>query len=597
MADAVGSSEKIAEEEVLSLSPTNQRDTLENFARLRLRLKLGFLVAFFVPLGALYSYFHFQFNSTLKETGKLHLASLAESQGNTIDLFLQERVANLFGLLHGSEFSTQPSQQDMDRHLRQLRQTSDAFIDVGVCDPGGVQIGYAGPFQYLRGKDYGSEDWFLSVIEQDRVYHISDIYLGFRDKPHFTIVVKQLIDENACIMRATLDPDKFFTFLRNISRGYGVDSALVNKEGCYQVVDPQRGELLGESEYTPPEAEGSGVEEVATNDYSILVAYIWLKETPWVLIVRQPLSIAYADMYHMRKIVMAGIALIMATLGFSTWMTADRLLKRAQSTAEAREKLQSELIHASKLAAVGELAAGIAHEINNPLAIIGATSGVVRDLFDPQFNLKWTPAMIREELSNIDSAVSRAREITRKLLDFSRRSPERLVPTNVNQILDGVVDGLKEREFQISDIKLVRDYDLALPEIMLDPDQITQVFLNLINNAGDAIDGPGTVTLCTRRDGDSIRVIVTDTGTGMTSEAMRKAFLPFYTTKEVGKGTGLGLSISLTIVESMMGRIEIQSMPGAGSAFAVVLPITESEQVGNEQVGNEQVGNEQVGNE
>jgi two-component system, NtrC family, sensor kinase len=582
MADVVGNTEKIAKKEGRSLSLTSQRNTLENFARLRLRLKLGFLAAFFVPLGALYSYFHFQFNSTLKETGKLHLASLAESQGNTIDLFLQERVANLFGLFHGSEFSTQPSQQDMDRHLRQLRQTSDAFIDVGVCDPGGVQIGYAGPFQYLRGKDYGGEDWFLSVIEQEPVYHISDIYLGFRDKPHFTIAVKQVIDENACIVRATLDPDKFFTFLRNISRGYGVDSALVNREGYYQVVDPHRGELLGRSEYMPPGTEGYGAEEVTTNGNSTLVAHIWLKETPWVLIVRQPLGVAYADMYRARKIIMASIALIVAVLGFLTWMTTDRLLKRAQATAEAREELQSELIHASKLASLGELAAGIAHEINNPLAIIGATNGVIRDLFDPQFDLEWSPETIREELSHIDSAVSRAREITQKLLDFARKSPQRLAFTNVNQILDNVVSGLKEREFHVSNITLVRDYDLYLPEVKLDPDQITQVFLNLINNAGDAIDGPGTITLCTRRDGASIRVTITDTGSGMTSDVVQNLFLPFYTTKEVGKGTGLGLSISLTIVESIGGRIEVQSMPGAGSVFTVVLPITESEQGGNE---------------
>ena len=196
--------------------------------------------------------------------------------------------------------------------------------------------------------------------------------------------------------------------------------------------------------------------------------------------------------------------------------------------------------------------------------------------------MQWTPETIREELANIDSAVFKARGITQTLLKFSRKSAPRLVPGNLNGILDEVVGGLKEQEFQVSNIELVRDYDHDLPEILLDPDQMSQVFLNLINNAGDAIDGSGSITLSTRRNAGSIRVTVTDTGAGMNSEVMQQVFLPFYTTKEVGKGTGLGLSVSSSIVESFGGRIEVQSMPGAGSSFTVVLPGNQPETVENE---------------
>jgi two-component system NtrC family sensor kinase len=488
-------------------------------------------------------------------------------------------VVNIFSLFRDSQFTVEPSQQDMDRYLRTLRQTSDAFVDVGFCNPEGVQVGYAGPFPYLCGKDYSAEPWFVDVLEANGNYHISNIYLGFRNKPHFTIAVKQLLDSKPYVMRATLDPDKFYMFLRNISREKGLDSALINKEGFYQLVDPDRGQLLQKTDYLPPATEGTGVEEIQTDGDSVLVAHAWLRETPWVLVVRQPLSIAYSQMYRARKIMMASTAVIVVIILLGVWVITERLLQRGQATAEARERLQVELIHASKLASIGELAAGIAHEINNPLAIIGATSGVIRDLFDPQFNLQWTPDTIREELSTIDSAVARARGITQKLLNFSRKSPQRLVPTNVSKLLDEVVGGLKEREFQISNITLVRDYDPDLPDVMLDPDQISQVFLNLINNAGDAIEGSGTIHLSTRRDGRSIRVTVADDGVGMTSEVMQRIFLPFYTTKEVGKGTGLGLSVSLSIVESMGGRIEVQSVPGAGSSFTVVLPIHEAEEV------------------
>jgi two-component system NtrC family sensor kinase len=270
-----------------------------------------------------------------------------------------------------------------------------------------------------------------------------------------------------------------------------------------------------------------------------------------------------------------GTALTVAILGLLIWKITDRLLVRAQMIAKAREELHVQLLHASKLASVGELVAGIAHEINNPLAIISATSGVIQDLFDPEFNIEWTPETVRNELSIIDSAVLRARGITHKLLDFSRKNPPTLVPGNVNRILDNVVEGLKEQEFQIADIELVRHYSMDMPDILMDPDQMSQVFLNLVNNAGDAVDRGGTITLTTRHDDEYVRVSVTDTGQGMTSEQMEKIFTPFYTSKEVGKGTGLGLSVSLSIVESMGGKIEVQSIPGTGSSFTIILPIKE----------------------
>ena len=580
MADAIGSTENSRPD---AGDPQGSDTAAERHsARVRLRIRLAFLAAFLVLPVALSAYFYVQFDSTLKESGKLHLAALAESQRNTIDLFLQERVVNIFSLFHGAQFDVAPSQDVMDRFLQALRQTSDAFIDVGFCEPTGVQIGYAGPFGYLHGKDYSSEDWFVAAMEQGRDYYISDIYLGFRNAPHFTIAVKQLIDAKPYVMRATLDPDKFYMFLRTISRGKGVDSALINKKGQYQIVDPARGQLLAESRYVPARFDGEyGVEERQLDGDSVLVAYVWLKETPWALVIRQPLRIAYAQTYQTGRALIASTAVIMVIVGISIWVITDRLIRRAQTASKAKEELRTQLVHASKLASVGELAAGIAHEINNPLAIIGATTGVLRDLFDPEFDLEWTPDRIRGELATIDSAVFKARGITQTLLRFSRKNPPKLTASSVNNILEQVVGSLKERQLELSEIEVVRDYDPRLPNVMLDPDQIGQVFLNLINNAGDAIEGSGTITLATRHENGIVRVTVSDTGVGMTHEVMQNIFLPFFTTKEVGKGTGLGLSVSSSIVESMGGRIEVQSMPGAGSSFTVILPVSGSEHTSN----------------
>jgi len=569
-------------------SPSDRYDVLDKttntrayFKQLRLRFRIGLLMSFMVPLAALSVYFHFQFNFTLKETAKLNLTVISESQRNTVDLFLQERVVNIFSLFHSQEFSLTPSRQTMQNYLQNLRRVSDAFIDVGFLDAGGIQIGYAGPFPYLQDKDYASEKWFTNLMHQDRDHIISDIYLGFRNKPHFTIAVRQLIDGKPYVMRSTLDPDKFYMFLRTINQGKGVDSALINNEGSYQLVDPDRGGLSGLSDFIPSNITGSGVHEIKKNGDSILAAYAWLKEVPWALIVREPLNIAHAQIYQARRIIIFGSVLIIVAIAMAIWFTTGRLIKKAQTGAEKHEELQLQFLHASKLASVGELATGVAHEINNPLAIIMASSGVIRDMLDPEFDLEGSPENIRKELDNVDAAILRAGGITRQLLDYGRKHPPQPVPCNLNQILDEVMGGFKEREFEVANIEIIRNYSPDLPKILVDPDQIRQVFLNLINNAGDAITGSGTITISTASDEKGIRVTVTDSGCGMTFDQKKKIFTPFFTNKEAGKGTGLGLSVSLSIVKSMDGLIDVQSLPGAGSAFTVLLPIAKTERGGN----------------
>jgi len=555
------------------------QDTKAYFRQLKLRLRIGFLIAFVVPFVALSVYFHFQFTFTLKESAKLNLIAISESQRNTVDLFLQERVVNIFSQFQSKEFSLTPSRYTMENYLQNLRRVSDAFIDVGFLDEKGIQIGYAGPFPFLQDKNYTDEKWFTTLMNQDRNHFISDIYLGFRNKPHFTIAVKQIIDGNLYVMRSTLDPDKFYMFLRTINHSKGVDSALINDEGIYQIVDLDRGKLFELSDFQLSNKTGTGVQEIKKNGAPILVAYAWLEETPWALIVRAPLNISHGPMYRARQIIIASITLVIVIIAMVIWFTTNNLIKKAQNEAENREELQRQLLHASKLASVGELATGVAHEINNPLAIVIATTGVIRDMLNPEFDLDARPENILKELETIDTAVFRARAITRQLLDYGRKNPPRPVACNLNQLLDDVMSGFKQRALEVENIKIKKQYDPELPFVIADPDQIRQVFLNLINNAGDAISGSGTITITTSGEGEHVRVTIVDTGRGMTAEQMKKIFDPFYTTKQAGKGTGLGLSVSMSIVKSMGGSIDVQSMPGAGSSFAVSLPIDITERV------------------
>ncbi|MDY6825312.1 MAG: ATP-binding protein [Thermodesulfobacteriota bacterium] len=556
-------------------------DTAHYFARLKRRTLAAMLVAFLAPLVLLSFYFHFQFHQTLKHSGQQQLLLLAESQRNTIDLFLQERVVNILNLFHDPGFTTTPSRQKMTSKLQNLKDTSDAFVDVGFFDRSGRQIGYAGPYPYLQGKDYSTEQWFQTLMQQPGDYYISDIYMGFRNKPHFTIAVRQRMEGQQWVMRATLDPDKFYLFLRTIGRKKGVNSFIINKKGEFQVVDPAYGSVLDQSAFEPPKTEGAGVVSVKTNGDTELAGYAWLKEAPWALVVKQPLRIAYAKMYTTRRFIAIGTALSALLLFALVVVVTNRLMQKAERVEASRQELKSQLFHASKLASLGELAAGVAHEINNPLAIISAQCVVIRDLFDPEYggSADVSPALkqeVSQEIDIVDDAVSRATTVTQKLLSSARKSKATLVPSNVNTVLDNVIDGFMERELEVANINLVKDYAADMPDVLVDRDQIQQVFQNLINNAWDAIGGDGTITLKTAVNGENVTVTVTDTGCGMSHEDMGKIFLPFFTTKETGKGTGLGLAISLSIVEAMGGTINVQSMPGAGSSFIVTLPVATS---------------------
>ena len=306
----------------------------------------------------------------------------------------------------------------------------------------------------MQDKNYADEDWFKALMTNDRNHFISDIYLGFRNKPHFTIAVKQIIDGHAYVMRSTLDPDKFYLFMRTMSQEKGIDSALISHQGVYQLVDPTHGNILEMSDFKPSTEMGSGAQEIELNNAPALIAYAWLKETPWALIVRQPLSISHGKMLRARQIIIAGTVLFFIVIALAVWFSTSAFIKKAQINAERREQLQLQLLHASKLASVGELATGVAHEINNPLAIVIATTGVVRDMLNPEFEMDSSPEHILKELDTIDAAVLRARTITRQLLNFGRKNPVQPVPCNLNHLIDDVMSGFKQRSLEVENIKI-----------------------------------------------------------------------------------------------------------------------------------------------
>ena len=243
-----------------------------------------------------------------------------------------------------------------------------------------------------------------------------------------------------------------------------------------------------------------------------------------------------------------------------------RLYQGVKQQMAELEQTQAQLVQSTKLAAIGELAANIAHEINNPLTtVLGFASFIAERLpaDDPT----------REELGLIQEEASRARDIVRDLLQFSRQRDFMPEPSDVNVVLEQVV-GMVRRQGGLNTVTVSEAYAADLPMVEMDVPRIKQVFLNIINNAIYAMKDGGALTIRTALDGDTLRIAFEDAGPGIPAEVLGRIFDPFFTTKPEVSGTGLGLSVSLGIVQSHGGTIDVTSAVGAGTTFTVTLPIT-----------------------
>lgn len=236
-----------------------------------------------------------------------------------------------------------------------------------------------------------------------------------------------------------------------------------------------------------------------------------------------------------------------------------------QQAEEERARLQKQLMHADRLATIGQLAAGVAHELNEPLSsILGFAQLLKRDVALPDSG--------REDIEKIVTASLHAREIIKKLLLFARQTPTFRGPVNLNQVIVGAID-LFRHHFEKEGIELACSLCPEMPLLAGDAGQLTQVLVNLVVNAVQAMPDGGRLLVRTQVHDGHVICIVEDTGVGMTEEVQNRLFLPFFTTKEVNQGTGLGLPVVHGIVTAHGGTIEVTSAPGAGTTFTIRLPI------------------------
>lgn len=236
-----------------------------------------------------------------------------------------------------------------------------------------------------------------------------------------------------------------------------------------------------------------------------------------------------------------------------------------------KEQTQNQILQSEKLASLGRLASGIAHEINNPLtAILTYSSLLLEDLKDTDFE---------EDLRVIIKETFRCRDIVRNILDFARSTKPDIKRTNINNLINEVLLIL-EKHVNFHNIVINKELDPDVPDMYIDENQFKSVINNLAMNAADAMPQGGTLTVKTLYNlhNDSITIIVSDTGTGIKEEHLDKIFDPFFTTKEQGKGTGLGLAVTYGIIKRYYGNIDVQSEIGKGTIFTITFPLAKNKE-------------------
>jgi len=526
------------------------------------------LAPLFLLGGTLYYQFALMYEDKIEE----QIRYRATAQAEAVDLFLTERTAILAAMADTHDFNTMANERTLSHIFHVMNTRAGAFVDLGVIDNAGQHLAYVGPYD-LRGLNYYQQPWFAEVVSKG--VYISDVYMGFRRLPHFIIAVRRQENENIWILRATIDPNIFGGIVRSAQVGRTGDAYIINREGTYQTRPRFQGEILTTSTLDTRifGRKTTTLGQENEKGKKVLHAGAWLNQDKWLLVIRQEASEEMTGLLATRNvevaIILAGVLAIVFTTIFTARLTVNRL---RQSDARMNE-LNARLVQSDKLAALGKMAAGVAHEINNPLAVIIQKTGWMEDLLTEE-DLQQTKNLeeFKTSLRKIEEHVERARKVVHNMLGYARRMEPRLENVDINDTVKQTI-ALLENYARINNIEIHTSLASDLPVIASDQAQLQQVFLNLLTNAIDAIEKNGRIEVVSKKADGRIQVDVTDNGPGIPLDQQKRVFEPFYTTKQTSKGTGLGLWVSYDIVERMGGSITVKSQVGEGTTFTVSIPV------------------------
>jgi len=553
-----------------TLSFSDQGEAPLRYKVLRRNMIIIMALVTLVPLFLMALINYHEYQKALKNEIIVPLGTLVNKTKHSFELFLTERLSAVSFIASAYSFKDLSDQQMLNRIFRVMKQEFGGFVDLGLIDDSGVQVSYVGPYK-LKGKIYKDHDWFHEVSV--RGSHISDVFMGYRKFPHFIIAVQnESSTGERWILRATIDTEMFNNLITSMGFGPAGDAFIINRSGVFQTSSRFYGNVLEKFPLPlPPISYASNVlEMVDPKGRDILLAYAYFGSPSFILALVKPRSEVLKSWYTLKSEIFFIFVASVVIIFLVVFKLTEVLVKRIEESDMRQQITYREIEHTNKLASVGRLAAGVAHEINNPLAIINEKSGLMEDLIGSMSDFPKKEKFF-QLTESIRQSVDRCSTITHRLLGFARRMDVEIETLDPNEVVLEVF-GFLEKEAFHRNIEVRLQLADNLPQIFSDHGQLQQVFLNILNNAFTAVDDDGMVVIRSWDDNpDTVTVSIQDNGVGMSEETKKHIFDPFFSGR-MGYGTGLGLSITYGIVNKLGGSIHVETKEGEGTTFTVFLP-------------------------
>jgi len=540
------------------------------------------LVVSFFPLILTTGILFYRFNQTYTEKIQAHISELVQKHTQNIDSFLSEKLGNIRYMAQQFDSSQQAPNIFLQKNLKLLKtEYGDVFTDLGLVNENGIQFEYEGPFR-LKNADYSGAEWFLKAMEKP--FFISDVFAGLRGHPHFIIAVKVKSNGSDYILRSTINFGAFNSLVENIQIGKTGLAFLVNSKGELQtqtkvgLKESIISSMLDRSCYKNNETIFAKKQDASGNKYLCVTSM--LKNIDWVMVFRQDIKDAFYDLWKIQILTLVIFVLCCVAILSVAFVLPRNIVKLISKSDKKTEVMNKQVVESGKLATIGELAAGIAHEINNPVAIMVEEAGWIEDLLEEE-DLKECENLneFTRALRQINTQGKRCKEITHKLLSFARKTDSTVNDVQVNDAIREIVS-LSAQMAKYNKVIIETSLDKGIPYIRISPSELQQVILNFFNNAIDAMEKTGGIikveTRISKIEKNHVVISIEDNGPGIPKDNLDRIFDPFFTTKAVGKGTGLGLSICYGIIQKMGGKIDVHSQVGVGTRFRIWIPFQDN---------------------
>ena len=517
----------------------------------------------------------------------LRTARVVSNARRSLIYYMDSRRLALNFILRDNTFAQLREADRLNQILAYMRKGVGDWSDLGLIDKNGIQVNYSGPYE-VQGRSYTAQPWYQTLYDKKReldqsgdtnpAYTVSDVFLGYRHVPHLVLAV---LGEDAIngpyTLVARLGIDSLAKFLADLEIEGDGDAFLINQSGIVQTPSKLYGEALSKSPLSvPPPSEHTQVQEIVDkNGRTLIIGYAYITGTPFILMVVKHKKAmldswrnTISQLFFFLLISVFGIVVVV--FGICTY-----LVNSIYQADQRRLASLHQVEYSNKMASIGRLSAGVAHEINNPLAIINEKAGLIKDLFTFRKEYAGDERLLRL-IDAIIQSVDRCATITRQMLNFARNSQASIQQVSLEKIVADVLE-LQRKEAVYRGLAIDVDIDPKVTEFSCDRGKLQQIFINLINNAFAAMkEGGGKLVICSYLSENHEQVItrVSDTGCGIPPENLEKIFEPFFTTKSGSGGTGLGLSITYGLVQDLGGEIDIESKVGEGTTFTIILPLS-----------------------